>query len=243
MLMLDPRVGSGDLDPVLRSYGVPVTITTLDFADCAFIGNGPEGRPVPVGIELKKLNDILSCITTGRFSGHQLPGLVQTYDEVWLIIEGIYRANPHDGVLEVFAGMSWRAVALGSRRWQYRDLESFLTTVEVRGGIRLRRTADRLETARVVAALYGWWMKEYDDHHAHLMMNRAHRDTALLTPPSLKHEVASCLPGLGYMKAGCVAGAFSTVRDIINASEKQLMSVPGVGKVLATRIVKAVSTP
>jgi ERCC4-type nuclease len=241
MLLIDSRIGSQDLAPVLKSFGVPVDLCTLDYGDCAFIGNGAEGRPVPVGIELKKLNDILNCVTTGRFSGHQLPGLVQTYDEVWLVIEGIYRPHPRDGVLETLSGGHWVSVKQGTRTWMYRDLEHFLTTIEIKGGVRLRRSTDRAETARIVAGLYAWWQKDYIEHRAHLAMNRAHRDTALLTKPSFKFEVAACMPGLGYMKAGCAAGHFGSVREMVNAEEPEWRAIPGVGKVLATRIVNAVN--
>jgi ERCC4-type nuclease len=220
--------------------GYSVELCPLDYADCAFVGNGPNGVPVGVGIELKKLKDMLSCITTGRFSGHQLPGLVQNYDEVWLIVEGIYRPSPKDGVLETLYGRSWETVRLGARAWMYRDFESFLTTMEVKGGIRIRRTTSRDETARVVGALYSWWCNsDYDEHRAHLTFNRA-RDQALLAPPSLKHEIAACLPGLGYMKGGAAAGHFDSVQAMILADEKEWMKVPGIGKGLAKKIVEAV---
>ena len=240
MLLLDSRVGSADLAPVLKSYGVPVDLSTLDFADCAFIGNGPQG-PAPIGIELKTFNDLLNCITTGRFSGHQLRGLVQQYDEIYLVVEGIYRPNPQDGVLETLFGGKWRAVSQGRRTWMYRDLEKFLTTVEHKGAIRIRRTADRHETARMVAGLYSWWTEEYDEHRAHLALNRAGRDTALLVEPSLTHEIAQCLPGLGYQKAGCAAGHFGSVRAMVNADEKAWRAVPGIGKTLAAKIVEGVT--
>lgn len=241
MIHVDPRVGSGDMAPALKALGCPVELVPLDFADCAFVGNGPEGRPVQIGIELKKLNDLLNCVVTGRFSGHQLPGLVQGYDDIWLIIEGIYRPNPRDGVLETLGGGQWRAVQLGAKTWMYRDLEAFLTTIEIKGGVRIRRTGDRQETARVVAGLYSWWCSsEFQDHRAHLAINRA-RDTALLVKPTLKFEVASVLPGLGMMRAGMASGHFQTVRDMVNADAKEWAALPGIGKVTAEKIVKAVS--
>lgn len=241
MLFVDSRIGSFDLEPMLKSLGAPVELTTLEFADCCFVGSGPEGRPVQVGIELKKLNDMLSCITTGRFSGHQLPGLVQNYDEIWLIVEGIYRANPRDGILETYKGGDWRAVELGARRWQYRDLEAFLTTAEVKAGVRVRRTNSRDETARVVAGLYAWWTAtDYEDHRSHLALNRS-RDIALLAKPSLTRRIANELPGIGFERSGMVAGHFETVRNMVNADESEWVVLPGIGKTIARRIVAEVN--
>lgn len=241
MLFVDSRVGSFDLAPVLKGLGAQVELTTLEFGDCAFCGNGPEGRPVQVGIELKKLNDMLSCITSGRFSGHQLPGLVQNYDRIWLVIEGIYRANPRDGILETRKGGDWRAVELGSRRWQYRDLESFLTTIEVRGGVHIRRTGNREDTARIVAGLYSWWTAgEFEDHRSHLALNHATRDVALLTRPTLVRRVAAELPGIGFEKSGMIAGHFDCVKDMVNAEEHEWTTLPGIGKTIARRIISEI---
>lgn len=237
-VLVDPRVGSGDLVPALKALGCPVDSQPLDFADCAFVGNGKDG-PVAVGIELKKLSDILACVSTGRFSGHQLPGLVQTYTEIYLVIEGHYRPNPQDGVLEERWGKDWKPVNLGNRQWMYRDFENFLTTIEVRGGVRLRRVRDRQETARVVAGLYKWWTEDFDQHTSHIAINRS-RDTALLVKPSLRFQIASVLPGLGMMKAGMAAGHFPSTMQMINAGVKEWVSLPGIGKTIAERIVREV---
>lgn len=239
-ILIDPRIGSGDLLPTLKALGCPVDSTPLQFADCAFVGKGPNG-PVSVGMELKRLEDILACITSGRFSGHQLPGLVQHFDEIYLVIEGIYRPNPKDGVLETRHGKEWRPVNLGNRAWMYRDLEAYLTTVEVRGGVRLRRTSDRQETARVVAQIYRWWDTDFEDHTSHLAINRS-RDVALFTKPSLRYLVAASLPGLGHMRAGCAAGHFKTVQEMVLADEKEWASIPGIGKGTAQKIVEGMTS-
>lgn len=255
-ILVDPRIGSGDLVPTLRALGCPVESQSLDFADCAFVGNGPGGKPVLVGIELKQLDDILACVTSGRFSGHQLPGLVETYEEVYLVIEGIYRPNPKDGVLESRHGKDWRPVTIGHRSWMYRDFESFLTTIEIRGGVRLRRTSSRPETARMVAALYGWWQTGVDEHTSHLAIDRTTQialeqfmlrgTTANLLgerpkAPSLRHRIAVELPGLGIRKGGMAAGHFPSVKAMIMASPNEWARLPGIGKLMANNIVDAVS--
>lgn len=232
MILVDPRAGSIDYVPLLRGLGAPVEVVQMDFGDVAF-----QGSTGVVGIELKKFDDMLTCITTGRFAGHQLPGMASQYDEVYLIVEGLWRPNPTDGTLEQWRG-EWRAAGQGKRRWQYRDFTAYLETMEVKGGVRLRRTANPDETARTIYGLYAWWL-DYEGHRSHLALNRAGRDMAVFTRPTFVRRVAAELPGVGYEKSGMIAGAFPTVRKLIQASDKDLRKLPGIGKTLAKGIVEA----
>lgn len=232
MLLLDPREGSRNYAAPLRSLGLPVDDSAqFDFGDVAFWASNRA-----IGIELKKFDDMLLCVTTGRFAGHQLPGLVQTYDEVYLIVEGLWRPNPADGVLEQWRG-SWVAAGRGQRRWMWREFAAYLTTIEVRGGIRVCRTVSEDETARMVANLYDWWGR-FDEHHSHLARYKANQDSAMFVRPTFAHRVASEIEGIGTEKASDIAAAFPTVRAMVGASEKDWRKVKGVGKVLAKRIVE-----
>ena len=57
MILIDDRVGSGEL---LRYFhnGTAV-LTALDSADFCFYGNGPDGESWAVGIERKKLPELI----------------------------------------------------------------------------------------------------------------------------------------------------------------------------------------
>lgn len=237
MILLDPRAGSKEYESRLRALGADVDMLQMDFGDVAFYGSG-----FNVGIELKKFDDMLQCIVTGRFAGHQLRGLVG-YDAYYVFVEGLWRPNPTDGVLEVWSWdhekkkHGWIAAGRGKQRaWMYRDFDNYLTTMDVRGGVRIKRTASEDETARAIINLYSWW-QDYDGHKSHLALNRS-RDTALLTKPTLRYEVASVLPGLGSVKAGMVAGHFSTVREMVNADATEWAKLPGIGKKIANDIVE-----
>ncbi len=241
MLMLDPRIGSSQYESRLRELGAPVQMLQMDFGDVAFYASGHS-----VAIELKKVDDMLSCVISGRFAGHQLRGLVE-YDAYYVFVEGLWRPNPRDGVLEVWG---WDVTAKrhgwipaghgkGSRAWMYRDFDNYLTTMDVKGGVRVKRTASEDETARAICNLYNWY-QDYDGHRSHLALNRS-RDSALLTKPTLRFEVASVLPGLGHMKAGEAAGHFPSVRAMINAEPIEWARLAGIGKKIANGIVDAVS--
>lgn len=239
MILLDPRAGSQNYLAPLRALGAPVESVQMDFGDAAFFASRRA-----VGVELKKFDDLLQCVTSGRFSGHQLPGLARTYDDVWLIVEGLWRPNPEDGVLETRGWDAqkkrpdWVPAGKGKRRWMYRDFDNFLTTQEVRGGVRIKRTTSEDETARVVYGLYAWY-QDVDGHRSHLALNRAGRDAAIFVKPTLARRVAAELPGIGFDRSADIAAAFPTIRQMIAATEKQWVKVDGVGKKLAKGIVEA----
>jgi len=244
VILLDRRIGSSDLYSPLRKLDVPVELVTLDSGDAAWLGRGPEEAPVPVGIEIKRVSDLISSITSGRLSGHQLPKLIREYQHAWLIVEGRYRASA-EGVLETPQGATW-APHMGSRgsgqAFTYRELEAFLTTLEMRAGLHLRRTFDRTETAVLLATLYQWWTgKAWHEHRAHLALHSPVRDAGLLYKPSLRRRIAAELPGIGISKSGAVADHFPTVRALVDASPEEWTAIPGIGKTLATRITEALN--
>lgn len=239
MILLDRRIGSSDLFSPLRAFGLPVELTTLDSADAAWLGRGPDETPAPIGVEIKRISDLLQSITSGRLSGHQLPKLVHDYAHTWLLIEGRYRSGA-DGVLETQQGRVWAPHAQGRRVWTYREVEAFLTTLEVRAGVHVRKAWDRSETAALVAMLYQWWTaKSYDEHRAHVALHSPMLDAGLLYKPSLARRVAAELPGIGVGKSGAVADHFKTVRALVEANEDEWIQIPGIGKGLAKKITAA----
>jgi ERCC4-type nuclease len=235
MILVDDRVGSADIAGYLRTWRVPCELTRLEFGDAAFIGNGKNG-PVAIGVEVKAVRDALACMTDGRFAGHQLPGLMRTYERIWLILEGYAYPRFSDGVLLSGKPGHRDAAELGARRFMYRDLDNWLTTMEICAGVRLRRTADRMETARVVADIHSWFSKPFDEHKAHLAFHEDGPDVALLTKPSLIRRVAAQLPGIGWGKSMAVAARFGTVESLLAATMEDLMSIPGIGEKLAWEI-------
>lgn len=243
-LQLDDRTGSGDLFPLLRSLGVPCILTRLNYGDAAFIGNGPDGCPMPIGVEIKTISDILKCIGDGRFAGHQLPGLVSEYDYYWLVTEGVYRADPDTGILQHYSRGGWKESTIGSRRYMYRELEQWLLTMSIRGGVRVHRTSSRNETASFLRHLYSWWTaKDWSDHRSHLVAHSSFTpDTALLVRPSLSRMVAKELPGIGWERAEAVAKAFPTVVEMAVAEVDDWEHIPGIGKKTAEKVVRAIRT-
>lgn len=239
MILVDDRIGSADLIGHLRHWQVPCAIDRLEFGDACFTGNGPKG-PVAVGVEVKKVHDALQCMTDGRFSGHQLPGLVKTYDRVWVVLEGKFTVDFGTGLLLADGGRRRGVVAQGTRRFMYRDLSNWQTSMEICAGIRFRRTTDRVETARFLADLHGWFSKDYADHKAHLAIHDQGPDVALFARPSLARMVAAQLPGVGFKKSQAVVGRLPSVQQMAQATVEDWMSIDGIGQVMAQRIYESI---
>lgn len=235
-LLVDRRVGSSELFARLRERRVPCELTTLPFGDFAFATVGANGQAVAIGVERKRIRDFVQSVHTGRLAGHQLPGLTDLYTHRWLVIEGAYRVGRLSEQIEIRTGTQWQPVfsSLGFDR--------ALLTLELRGGLRVKRTVDEAETAHFLDALHGWWtMKDFAEHRSHLALHLP-PDRAVFVKPPLVQRVAAILDGIGFTKAHAVARHFRSVRDLVDASEEQWRQIPGIGTKLATRLHQSLRT-
>jgi ERCC4-type nuclease len=167
-MILDDREPTSILDK-LRSHGLEVSHTRLDSADCAWSGCGPDSTSVMIGVERKKLGDLINSMKDRRLSGRQLREMWQTYDYVFLTVEGVWRPGP-GGEIEELRGRDWVPCfsrGYGASMISYRQVTSYLTTLEMCGGVVVRRTSSEIETAAMWASLYHWWQKPWADHRSH----------------------------------------------------------------------------
>jgi ERCC4-type nuclease len=189
MITVDNRSGFGREGPagfigLLGRCGLTVQPGRLQYGDIRFLGSGPEGAPVTIGIECKSIHDILHCITDGRFAGHQLPGLQQAYDQAWLLVEGQWRAERKSGMLQYLSrSYQWRDASVGSRKFMYRDLLAWLHTIRIKTGVLMETVPDWEHAATWVASLHTWWTRTkriggeevtgWESHRSHLAVNQA----------------------------------------------------------------------
>jgi ERCC4-type nuclease len=76
VLFVDPRSGSKELVRPLTKAGLPVDASTqLEAGDLFFVGRGDKGAATTIGIEHKKVADLIASLRTGRLQGVQLPGM------------------------------------------------------------------------------------------------------------------------------------------------------------------------
>jgi len=235
MIVIDNRIGSKELLPHFPQS--IAKLGSLEYADACFLGNGPEG-PVMVGVERKALGDLLSSMQTGRLAGHQLLGLINSYHTVYLIVEGIWRTDPRSGLLEVRRGQGWTPFGFGKRQWMTKEMDNFLNTLEVIGGVVVRTTPSMRETASLITNTYHWWSKEWEDHKSHLAIHkgRVRQDSVLLTKPSLVRRMSAEISGIGWGRSKNVDSHFSSVREMVLADGREWLEIPGIGKKLVKSI-------
>jgi ERCC4-type nuclease len=248
VILLDPRFGATKsasraeraeaFKALLEGFGCSVELAQQTFGDAAFVGNGPEG-PVTIGIELKTTQDLANSMQTGRLAGHQIPGLLESYRHVWLIVEGISRRGK-SGVLEVPRGNGWQQFYLGQRPLFWADVEKFLTTLEVQGGVHVRRTRTSAESAQAIALLHDWWSKEWADHKGLKVDYQPPTPIAMRQRDDVEEAIFQMvrgLPGIGYDRASAIAKAFESPEDLWMAGESVWEDIPGIGKGTAKKIV------
>jgi ERCC4-type nuclease len=242
VLLVDPRIGSRDLLLPLQRFGVPAELApvNLDAGDFCFVGRGVQDAVVTIGIELKETTDLLQSLRSGRFAGHQLPALLRTYDRAWLLTEGLWRVA-ESGILEVASRGGWVSAGHGRKPTMARELEKWLLSVCLRGGLHHYHSQTRRQTVHWLSVLYHWWTdKSMDEHRAHLAFHQPDLDRALLETPSTCRDALARLPGLGWSKSEAAASYFKdSLRNAVNADADEWQEVPGIGRKLAERIVRA----
>lgn len=257
MISVDDRTGSIELLPFLQSHphAPPVSSCRLPSGDVAFDGLGPKGRST-IGIERKRVKDMMNSIRSGRYSGHQLPELLGYYEEFFLFVEGVFREG-NDGRLEIllskelndqkpayksgYASGKWFTVATGSNDigspYRYTELDHFLCTIESHTPVKVRRTNSIWDTVDQILSLYSHRQKPWDKHHAYEAIY-APQITATIGKASLVRRVAAALSGIGWEKSGNIDVKFSSVEDMLQAGPKEWATIPGIGKTLADRAFK-----
>lgn len=245
MLSVDNRAGSAQMAPKLRKLGLEVELTQMAFGDVAFLGKAHRGDPVSVGLEIKSVDDCLACVTSGRYAGHQLPGLISSYDHIWLLIQGEWCMGRSGELLQRREGRGggqyWADAGGGKRRWMWRDFEGWINSVTILGGTRVHRVATWDNGAEWIKCLYNWFQRE--NHKSTQVVygsKEIFADTALLVKPTLARRMAAQLPGVAEVRSAAVASRFKNLEMMVNASEKDWRTVDGLGAGTAKKVFNAI---
>lgn len=247
-IYIDDRTGSKELDPLIPT-GIPHKLTRLDYADMSFLGKGADGLPLSIGVERKTIGDLVSSINDGRLSGHQLHGLLSSYNVIYILVEGLWRPCPVTGVLEHFRRGKWQPLSYrGSKTVMARYVNNYLNTLVVMCGVHVWQTGTIKQSAQWLVDTYSWWGKDWDKHKAHKQYQTAtmacgkraidnRRGGAVeFSKPGLVQRVAKEFKGVGFDRSQAVADHFGSVFEFVLADKKDLMKVEGIGKGLAGSI-------
>lgn len=215
MLLIDYREGSKDLEDPLREAGMEVEVVSLDFGDIAFEGKGEGGTPVEVGIEFKRISDLVSSLRTGRLAGHQMPGMRDLYDHTYLLMEGHWSTNKSGAVVEQHwhgRRPEWRTV---KGKMNANEMEKRLLTLELQYGCHLRFTTSRRDSVAFLVALYRWWTdKSLDEHRSGLAVHVP----STVIPISAERRAVCMWPGVGVEWSRDVLEHFGSLNRAANAS-------------------------
>jgi hypothetical protein len=221
-LILDDREDSY-IQKALATYDLPVATSRLDFGDAMWEGCGPAGACL-VGVERKRLPDLIASMKDRRLAGWQIRGMSKAYDYICLIVEGVWRPTP-SGAIEVHEHGSWRPLYHQRQGISYRQVTSYISSLTYRAGLFVWRTSSAAETAAWYVSEYMSWQKPWGDHHAHETIyadgpskhrKGQQRGRAMIATrdPGLVEQVAAQFPHLDR-RAWLAGGKFRTVREMV----------------------------
>jgi hypothetical protein len=212
MILIDTGNGSSSLlqYPPLSTLGIPCILpsppNSSTRTDVSFTGNGPSGSTLRIGIEVKKLTELVGALDTGRLQATQLPGLMALYDIRWLlIVTGSSRRNPKSGTLQTRRraqngeGWEWCDWTHGSRgkTYAYSYFQKFLLSPsfteykDASGeGIRFDKVYDLSEAAYWIGDLYETWQKPYHRHSSMRVLDRSGNQNGL-TESTIRAKLSS----------------------------------------------------
>lgn len=245
-LQIDSRAGSNKLIEEFEETEVEETI--LPAGDVAFFGNGPNDDVWYIGIEYKKLDDFCGSMKSGRFTGTQLPRMLELFDISFVIIEGICFMDRNTGALVKKVGRMSYSMGV-----QYSGFQNFMTSIQVHSALAgkpciVTRTVGMEETINTIKATYNWFQKPWEHHTS---ISRPDRTKMANVPYELelvqirpdspeypRHLLRKSLfqiDRLGWEVAGKIAEKFGTMESLMAATQQDLLG-DKVGKTMAERI-------
>ena len=237
-----------DMIRALGSMAIPVSL----FTDACFSSIDEK----IVAVERKKIGDMVSCVQTGRFIFQMQNCKSAGADYLVLVLEGRYKRNSDDGLLEI---PCWGFNPRTNHRaevWepvkptiQFSRFDQYLTELQRDAGIIVKHTENVRGTADTILALYQNFQTPPDQHHSLNQIFKPPTPTVQLVRPSLLRRIASELPSIGWERSGAVAQHFNSVLEMVNAgvSEWEIIATTDskgksrkIGHKIAGKIVKAI---
>jgi ERCC4-type nuclease len=233
MILVDPAIGSKELVDPLRALGLEIQPSPID-ADIAFEGRGIGGKSVTIGVEYKKLGELVGSIRTERFQGHQVPKM-RAFDFRWLVVEGEILVDTK-GYLARRSGK--RTLKPLEGRMTLNELYRRLVVLQINQGLQWVMVESRDFTLRFLQTLYRTWTDvDQNEHRSHIGIY----EPPALVPLSQFRRTVCTLPGIGHDLAGKAERHFGSLREAFQAEEAAWCGIDGIGSKTARKIVNAVT--
>jgi len=168
-----------------------------------------------IGVERKNVDDFLESLVTGKLF-KQVAQLRDAYSRPILILEG-------EGLLT-------------RRNISHNAIFGSLASISVDFGIPVIRTKDAMETADLLNVIAKREQREDKKTVA------IRGDKPQMSLKERQQFLVESLPNVSAVLAKRLLTHFGSVRAIVNASEKELQEVEGIGKNIASEIVKVLNT-
>lgn len=237
MIFVDRRDGSHELVAPLRKLGLPVEETTLESGDVMFEGRGLGGVSILIGIEHKKLGELVTALRTERLQGSQLlkmrgadtPEEAPRYDFAYLLIEGEVQIDAQGYLLK--KGQYGRPPSRLGGSMTESELEKRLATLHRCGGLLPVWSSSQRRSCAIIAAWYRTFTdRDLDAHVSHIAI---YRPPALMPISEFRTFVQS-INGISFGTSKAIERAFGgSIRRAVNASMAEWRAIDGVGMKLA----------
>lgn len=244
MILVSSAVGSWELKALIEKQGVHCESSFLESGDACFEGQGPHGL-TGVGIERKRLRDMLDCINDGRYNEQRVL-MSKRYSFSFLIVEGYWKPDIRSGILlrglpQPNGTVVWTDQwGQGMSRQMYYKLRRYLFSVAL-SGVFVLYTRDVAHTAYDICECFHYFQKPWQDHKSMLSLHqRTLTIPTLNRRASLTRRWAFELGGVGMQYSEDAERIFRTPRLLANSEEQDWMKVPGIGPKTAIEIVKEI---
>jgi len=209
---------------LLEEAGAEVLTTRLEAGDVSFLAHGG----ISVGVELKASDDLLSSLRSGRLF-EQSARMILTYESSLLLPFGFLTVTKQ-GYCRTRTGVKVHPP------WPtYTQLTNALLSISKHGVTVLPIAPNKYTAAQVLVSIHSWFQKE---RHESLMKRRMPFAMGNQDDIRAIHIVTGC-PRVSVELAKRLLAELKTPLAVLSASQEELRTVKGIGKVTARSIYQA----
>ncbi len=209
-IIVDHRENSNIIKELIKE-NITIEKKQLDIADFIIQTKNLDNKIQNVGIERKTIQDLLNSIIDKRLIS-QLMLLKENFDVPLLIIEG------DENIYKI-------------RDFHPNSIRGIISTIAIDFQIPIIHTKNQRDTAKYLALI----AKRLEKPRRPLSLVPKKR---LLTLKEQQLYLIESLPGIGPTISKSLLKKFKSIRNIVNAREKELQKVDKIGKIKAKNLKK-----